>query len=208
MDSKKKRKEKKFCSVNFAFKQHVRQISELGQGDVRSTHRAVLTRVGHRCECVYRTRTYIGKNFYGVQHLIVGRGPNRADIGQHFFYFYFSRLLIKPAEAEAVHYINASMVTRNIRTNLWKLLYAPSREFRLEASIDPLKTVVQFYVSLLVFCQSNVLSSSHRLERISFYLVATALTILDGPFWVYDLFRQAPIRVSYIPLRLSPCVQY
>lgn len=31
------------------------------------------------------------------------------------------------------------------------------------------------------------------LERISFYLVATALTILDGPFWVYDLLRQAPL---------------
>jgi hypothetical protein len=65
--------------------------------------------------------------------------------------------------------------------------------------------------SLLSFCQSNVLSSSHRLERISFYLVATALTILDGPFWVYDFLhqrRQAPIRVGYLPLRFSPCIQY
>ena len=63
-------------------------------------------------------------------------------------------------------------------------------------------------VSLLSFCQSNVLNSSHRLERISFYLVTTALTILDGPFWVYDLLRQAPIRVGYLPLRFSPCIQY
>jgi len=38
------------------------------------------------------------------------------------------------------------------------------------------------------------MSTSHRLERISFHLVAMALTILDGPFWVYDLLRQAPIR--------------
>jgi hypothetical protein len=66
-------------------------------------------------------------------------------------------------------------------------------------------------VSLLSFCQSNVLSNSHRLERISFHLVATALTILDGPFWVYDLLhqrRQAPIQVGYLPLRFSPCIQY
>ena len=45
---------------------------------------------------------------------------------------------------------------------------------------------------LLSFCQSN-LHCSHRLDRISFYLVATALAILDGPFWVYDLLRQAPL---------------
>ena len=46
------------------------------------------------------------------------------------------------------------------------------------------------------------MSNSHRLERISFHLVATALTILDGPFWVYDVLhqrRQAPIRVGYLP---------
>lgn len=40
---------------------------------------------------------------------------------------------------------------------------------------------------------SNLHSSSHRLDRISIYLVATALAILDGPFWVYDLLRQAPL---------------
>ncbi|KAF8972793.1 hypothetical protein BDZ97DRAFT_859313 [Flammula alnicola] len=32
------------------------------------------------------------------------------------------------------------------------------------------------------------------LERFAFYLVAAALTVLDGPFWVYDLLRRAPIR--------------
>ncbi|SJL15660.1 uncharacterized protein ARMOST_19164 [Armillaria ostoyae] len=39
-----------------------------------------------------------------------------------------------------------------------------------------------------------VIEGSRMLERFTFYLVTTILTVLDGPFWVYDLLRRAPIR--------------
>ncbi|KAK0217571.1 hypothetical protein EDD85DRAFT_961712 [Armillaria nabsnona] len=39
-----------------------------------------------------------------------------------------------------------------------------------------------------------LLEDPRMLERFAFHLLATVLIVLDGPFWVYDLLRRAPIR--------------